>query len=58
MYSFFPGLEDKLSIDDYLAERVIKQEERFRRVEPMAGAFALVRHLVSTSCLIATLHKS
>lgn len=47
LYSHFPGLEEKLSIDEYLAERTVKQEERFRRVEPMAGAFDLVRHLVS-----------
>lgn len=46
IYSFFPGLEDKLSVDDYLTERVEKQDALFRKVPPMAGAVNLVRHLV------------
>jgi hypothetical protein len=43
----FPGLEDKLSIEDYLRERNDMQEARFRAVEPMAGAVELVSKLAS-----------
>jgi len=39
-------LEEKLSVDDYLAERVEKQDALFRKVPPMAGAVNLVKHLV------------
>jgi hypothetical protein len=42
----FPGLEDKLSADEYLRERNEMQEARFRKVEPMAGAVELVSKLV------------
>lgn len=49
IYSFFPGLEDKLSIDDYLKERQEMQEEMFRKVPPMKGAAELVKRLVCVS---------
>jgi pseudouridine-5'-monophosphatase len=47
IYERCPGLEDKLSIDDFLKERNIKQNELFGSVQPMEGAVKLVRHLVS-----------
>lgn len=47
LYSHFPGLEDKLSIDDYLAERASEQDRLFRQVPPMRGAVELVQGLVS-----------
>jgi pseudouridine-5'-monophosphatase len=50
IYSFFPGLEDKLSVDEYLTERTEKQDALFRKVAPMAGAANLVRHLVCKNC--------
>ena len=46
LYDHFPGLEEQLSIEDYLSERTIKQEALFRQVPPMTGAVNLVRHLV------------
>lgn len=53
IYSFFPGLEDKLSIDEFMVERAQRQDELFRRVPAMTGAVRLVRHLVSRSGMIA-----
>ncbi len=45
LFSFFPGLEDKISVDEYLAERVDMQDALFRQVPPMRGALALVQGL-------------
>lgn len=53
LYSHFPGLEDKLSIDDYLAERVVMQDAAFRAVPPMRGAVALVQGLVRASATVS-----
>lgn len=47
LYSHFPGLEDKLSIDDYLEERAREQDRMFKEVPPMRGAVELVQGLVS-----------
>lgn len=46
LYSHFPGLEDKLSIDDYLEERAREQDRMFKEVPPMRGAVELVQGLV------------
>lgn len=43
----FPGLEEKISVEEYLAERVEMQDALFRKVPPMRGAVALVQGLVS-----------
>lgn len=49
LFSHFPGLEDKISLKDYLEERGHLQDELFRKVPPMRGAVALVQGLVSTT---------
>lgn len=49
LYSFFPGLEDQLPIDDYIIERNKLQKELFKKVKPMEGAVNLVRGLVCFS---------
>ena len=46
IYSFFPGLEKELSVDDYLVERNALQDDLFRKVLPLKGAVNLVRQLV------------
>lgn len=46
IYSYFPGLEEKLSVDDFLKERIEEQEKMWKHVPPMRGAVDLVRHLV------------
>jgi hypothetical protein len=38
-----------MTVEEYLHERNHMQEELFRKVEPMTGAVALVRGLVSGS---------
>ncbi|KAK1924228.1 HAD-like domain-containing protein [Papiliotrema laurentii] len=53
LYDHFPGLEEQLSIEDYLSERTIKQEALFRQVPPMTGAVNLVRHLYDAGVPIA-----
>ncbi|KAL1406988.1 hypothetical protein Q8F55_006401 [Vanrija albida] len=53
LYSKMPGLEQELSIDDYLAERIAMQDELFRRVPPMRGAVALVQSLHKAGVPIA-----
>lgn len=49
LFSHFPGLEEKLSIDDYLVERAVEQDRLFKQVPPMRGAVELVQSLVSLS---------
>ena len=46
VFSKFPGLQDEISVDDYLKEMNDMQYELFQKVEPMTGAVALVQHLV------------
>lgn len=58
LYSHFPGLEDKLSIDDYLEERAREQDRLFKQVPPMRGAVELVQGLVSKCEPEVTNHQS
>ncbi|ORX36614.1 HAD-like domain-containing protein [Kockovaella imperatae] len=53
IYSFFPGLENELSVDDYLVERNALQDDLFRKVLPLRGAVQLVRHLHDAGIPIA-----
>lgn len=53
LFSFFPGLEDKISVDEYLAERVDMQDAQFRKVPPMRGALQLVQGLHEAGIPIA-----
>lgn len=53
LFSFFPGLEDKISVDDYLAERVEMQDAEFKRVPYMRGALELVQGLHANGIPIA-----
>ena len=48
IYYQCPGLADKLSMDDFVAERNRKQNELFAKVQPMEGAVEVVKHLVSS----------
>lgn len=53
LFSFFPGLEDKISVDQYLEERVEMQDAEFRRVPYMRGALELVQGLHAQGIPIA-----
>ncbi|BEJ14859.1 hypothetical protein CspHIS471_0406260 [Cutaneotrichosporon sp. HIS471] len=53
LFSFFPGLEDKISVDEYLTERVDMQDAQFRKVPPMRGALQLVQGLHEAGIPIA-----
>ncbi|KAL7419859.1 hypothetical protein Q5752_005775 [Cryptotrichosporon argae] len=53
LYSHFPGLEDALPVDAYLAERNAMQDDLFRKVPPMAGAVELVNALYDAGVPIA-----
>ena len=46
LFSHYPGLIDKISLEQWIVERNILQEQAFRTVEPMRGAVGLVRGLV------------
>jgi hypothetical protein len=47
LLSHYPDVASKMTVEEYLHERNHMQEELFRKVEPMTGAVALVRGLVS-----------
>ena len=47
LFDYFPGLEDKISVEKFVEERLVLIEAAFRTVEPMKGAVALVQGLVS-----------
>lgn len=53
LFSFYPGLEKKISVDDWLAERNVLHEEAFKRVRPLRGAVSLVKRLHETGVPIA-----
>ncbi|BEI91917.1 uncharacterized protein CcaverHIS019_0407370 [Cutaneotrichosporon cavernicola] len=53
LFSFFPGLEDKISVDEYLKERMGMQDAQFRKVPPMRGALQLVQGLHEAGIPIA-----
>lgn len=46
LFAHYPGIEDKVTIPEFMKARQEVSEERFKRVEPMVGAAKLVRHLV------------
>jgi pseudouridine-5'-monophosphatase len=59
LFAHYPGIESKVSIPEFMAARQEISEERFRRVEPMKGAIALVKGLVRTlSSLLIELMRS
>ncbi|GHJ90196.1 hypothetical protein NliqN6_6598 [Naganishia liquefaciens] len=45
IHGHYPDLADKLSMDNFVAERNRKQDETFAKVQPMKGAVELVKHL-------------
>lgn len=49
LFAHYPGIEDKVTIQEFMKARQEASEERFKRVEPMVGAAKLVRHLVRHS---------
>ncbi|ORY33981.1 HAD-like domain-containing protein [Naematelia encephala] len=53
LFSHFPDLEGKLTIDEFLKERNEMQEALFRKVSPMKGAVSLVTGLYQAGVPIA-----
>jgi hypothetical protein len=53
MFSFYSGLEDKISITDWIAQRSILHEQAFKRVKLLKGALELVKGLNDAEVPIA-----
>jgi pseudouridine-5'-monophosphatase len=53
MFSFYPGLEAKVSIDDWIKQRSVLHEQAFKRVKPLKGAVKLVKSLHDAGVPIA-----
>lgn len=53
LFSFYPGLEKKVTVDEWIAERSVLHEEAFKRVQLLPGALSLVRRLHDAGVPIA-----
>jgi beta-phosphoglucomutase-like phosphatase (HAD superfamily) len=45
LFSFYPGLEKRITVDEWIAERNALHEEAFKRVQLLPGALSLVKRL-------------
>lgn len=53
LFSFYPGLEKKITVDEWIDERNSLHEEAFKRVRPLPGALSLVKRLSEARVPIA-----